>query len=152
MKRLLLLLFFPLAIFGQTSNTGSPIRGSFANRPVCSRNGSDSNAHNGDVYRDTDDRKVYECSGGAWWTAGGGTTTPAISSNPTVFDPDMIDAGSSTYVDIRSYGAYAIFSSTTCTTTNGSPRVRLGAASNFKNGEYATCYNAGPSPSVSTPS
>jgi len=64
----------------------------------------------------------------------------------------MIHAGSNIYVDIRDYGAYAIFSSTTCNTTNASPRVRLGAASNFKNGEYATCYNAGPATTTTTPS
>src|SRR5271166_4971309 len=135
MKRLLLLLFFPLAVFGQTSSTGSAVNGSFANRPVCSRNGSDSNAHNDDVFSVTDDGSVYKCSGGAWWTAARGTTSPAISSKPAAFDPDLIDAGSSSYFDIRAYGAYEIFSSTICNTTNGSPRVRLGAASNFKNGE-----------------
>jgi hypothetical protein len=151
MKRLLLLLLFPLAFLGQTSNTGSSISGSFVNRPACSRNVSDSNAHNGDVYSDTDDGNVYKCSGGAWWPVGR-RTSPAISPNPAVFDLDMIHPASNIYVDIRAYGAYATFSSTTCNTTNGSPRVRLGAASNFKNGEYATCYNAGPSPTVSTPS
>ena len=46
----------------------------------------------------------------------------------------------------------ATFSSSTCKTTNGSPRVRLGASANFKNGEYATCYNAGPAATAATPS
>ena len=55
-------------------------------------------------------------------------------------------------VDIRAFGAYGKFSSSTCYTTSGSPRVRLGAASNFKNGEYATCYNAGHAATVATPS
>jgi hypothetical protein len=152
MKRLLLLLFLPLAVFAQKSNTGSFISGSFANRPVCSRNLSNSNAHNGDVYSDTDDENVYKCAGGTWWTVGGRTTGQAMSSNPAVFDPGTIHAGSDIHVDIRAYGAYATFSSTTCNTTKGSPQVRLTAASNFKSGEYATCYNAGGATTTSTPS
>jgi hypothetical protein len=151
MKRLLLFLFFPLAVFAQPSNTGSLIGGFFAHRPVCSGNVSDSNAHNGDVYSDTDDGNFYKCAGGTWWTVGGRTTGQATSANPAVFDSG-IHAGSDIHVDIRAYGAYATFSSTTCNTTNGSSRVGLGAASKFKNGEYATCYNAGGATTTSTPS
>ena len=152
MKQLLLFLFLPLAVFGQASNAGRSMSGPSANRPVCSRNLSDENAHNGDVYSDTDDGYVYKCSGGAWWTADRRTTSRASSTDPVVLDPDRVDAGSNIYVDIRAYGAYATFSSTSCSTTNGSSRLRLGAASNFRNGEYATCYNAGASPLVSSPS
>ena len=107
MKRFLLLVFFPLVVFGQASNTGSSI---------------------------------------------GGSGSAAIPRNPAVFDADVIHAGSDIYVDIRAYGAYATFSTSTCKTTNGSPGVRLGAAANFKNGEYATCYNAGPAATAATPS
>src|SRR5215469_9664991 len=152
MKRLFLFLFVPLTVSAQISNTGRSLGGPFANRPACSRNVSDGNAHNGDVYTDTDDGNVYKCSGGAWWAAGRKTISPAISTNPVVPGPDRDHAGPNIYVDIRAFGAYATFSSTTCYTTKGSSQVRLGAASNFRNGEYATCYNAGRSPTVSTPS
>src|SRR6266403_1636965 len=101
MKQLLLFLFLPLAVFGQASNAGRSMSGPSANRPVCSKNLSDENAHNGDVYSDTDDGYVYKCSGGAWWTADRRTTSRASST--------------------------------------------------FRNGEYATCYNAGTSPLVSAP-
>ncbi len=50
MKQLLLFLFLPLAAFGQANNAGRSMSGPSANRPVCSRNLSDENAHNGDVY------------------------------------------------------------------------------------------------------
>lgn len=152
MKQLLLFLFFPMAIFGQTSSTGRSVSGPFANRPVCSRDVSDLNAHNSDVYRDTDDGNAYKCLGGAWRIFSEGTTSRVNSPNPFVFNTHESDVESIAHVDIRAYGAYARISSTTCNTRNGSPRVTLGAASNFKNGEYATCYNAGPSATVSTPS
>jgi hypothetical protein len=152
MKQLLIFLLVPLAVLGQTRNTGRSVSGPFANRPVCSRNVSDANAHNGDLYNDTDDGNVYKCSGGAWWTAGRRSISPVILTNPVVFDSDTVHAVSNIYVDIRAFGAYATFSSTTCNTTKGSSQIRLGAASNFRNGEYATCYNAGRSPTVSTPS
>jgi hypothetical protein len=151
MKQLILFLFFPLAVFGQTNSTVRSIGGPFANRPVCSRNVRDANAHNGEVYSDTDDGRVYKCSGGAWWTSDERATSQASSTDPVVVTPDMVHAGSNIYVDIRAYGAYGTFSSTTCETTSGSSRVRLGAASNFRNGEFATCYNVGNSPTVSTP-
>lgn len=152
MKQLLLFLFLPLAVFGQASNAGRSMSGPLANRPVCSRNLSDQNAHNGDVYLDTDDGYVSKCSGGTWWAAGRRTTSQASSTDRVVSDPDIVQAGSNIYVDIRAYGAYATFSSTTCNTTKGSSQVRLGAASYFRNGEFATCYNAGAPPLVSTPS
>src|ERR1700741_976525 len=112
MKQLLLFLFFPLAVFGQTGNTGRSMSGPFAKRPVCSTAVSNTNAHNGDVYSHTDDENVYKCSGGAWWTAGRRRTSAAIWTNPVVYDPDTVHAGSGIYVDIRAYGAYATFSST----------------------------------------
>lgn len=143
MKQLLLFLFFPMAIFGQTSNTGRSISGPSANRPVCSREVSDSNAHNGDVYSDTDDGNAYKCLGGAWGIFGGRTISAVHSPNLFVFNTHESDVGSNAYVDIRAHGAYERLSSTTCSTKSGSPHVMLGVASNFKNGEYATCYNAG---------
>jgi hypothetical protein len=59
--------------------------------------------------------------------------------------------GQNPVVDVGLYGLYARFSSTACTTTANSPTVTLGSASNFRNGEYVTCYNAGPATTASTP-
>ena len=143
MKQLLLLLFFPMAVFGQTTNAGRSINGPSTNRPVCSRDANDSNAHNGDVYSDTDDGNAYKCLDGAWRPFGAGTTSPVNPANPSDRSTRESEVESIAQVDIRVHGAYAKFSSTTCSTRNGSFRVTLGAASNFKNGEYATCYNAG---------
>jgi len=148
MKQLLFFLFFPMAVYGQTNNTDRSISGPFANRPVCSRDVSDSKAHEGDVYRDTDDEYAYKCLGGTWRIFRGGTTSPTNSTNPFVFDTKESDIESIDHVDIMAHGAYARFSSTTCNTRSGSPRVTLGATSNFKNGEFATCYNAGAATTV----
>jgi hypothetical protein len=71
------------------------------------------------------------------------------SQSPINFDQDKVPGGPKPYYDIRDYGAYAKFSTTTCTTISGSPSITLGSASNFKNGEYATCYNAGSTTTVS---
>jgi hypothetical protein len=54
--------------------------------------------------------------------------------------------------DVRAFGTFAAFSSTTATTTSGRPTISLASAQNFKNGEYVTVFNAGPSCSLSTPS
>jgi hypothetical protein len=148
MKQLLFFLFFPLAVYGQTSNTGHSISGPFTNRPSCSGDISDSKAHDGDVYRDTDDKIVYKCLGGTWRIFPGASTSPTNSANPFVSNTHESDKESAAYQDIRAHGAYARFSSTTCNTRSGSPRVTLGAPSNFKNGEYATCYNAGKATTV----
>src|SRR6266481_590707 len=50
--------------------------------------------------------------------------------------------GPDPYVDIRSTGAYGIFSRTKAN-TNGTSTVTLAVASHFKNGEYVTIFNAG---------
>jgi len=75
------------------------------------------------------------------------STLPGVVSvgRPTAF------AGPDPYVDIRNYGGYLTASSATATTTNGSATVSLSAASNFRNGEYATIWNAGAACSLSTP-
>jgi hypothetical protein len=77
--------------------------------------------------------------------------TALVYSELSQFNGDAQFSGLNPYVDIRGYGAYTTFSSTTCTTTSGQATVTLGSAASFKNGEYATCYNAGPAPAVSTP-
>jgi hypothetical protein len=63
----------------------------------------------------------------------------------------MVFGGPDPYVDIRNYGGYLVGSSSFVTTTNGSATVSLSSASNFRNGEYATIWNAGPSCTLSTP-
>jgi hypothetical protein len=52
-------------------------------------------------------------------------------------------SGLESYLELRAYGAYATYSSTTATTTSGSAAVTLAAASNFRNNEFITIYNAG---------
>jgi hypothetical protein len=83
---------------------------------------------------------------------GGGVSSEANSPSGPMFNKDKIHSWENSYVDVRDYGAYTTFSSTTCSTSAGSVTVTLASASNFKNGEYATCYNAGPAATVSTPS
>src|SRR5205807_302586 len=61
-------------------------------------------------------------------------------------------SGPDPYIDIRNYGGYLISSAVVATTTNGSATVSLNTAANFRNGEYATIYNAGPACTLSTPS
>jgi len=53
-------------------------------------------------------------------------------------------ARSDPWADIRQFGAHARYSSTSATTTFGRPTVILASAQSFKNGEYVTVYNAGP--------
>lgn len=60
-------------------------------------------------------------------------------------------AGPNPGADPRAFGKFATFSTTTGNTTAGSPVVTLNAASNFKNNEYATIFNAGPSCGLSAP-
>ena len=143
MKRLLLLMFFPLVVIGQTGKSVRAIDGPFANRPVCSRDAGDSNAHYGDEYRDTDDDNAYKCLSDGWRIFGTETTDPANSISATIFNAHQSDVGSTALIDIRAHGGYAKFASTTCSTRRGSALVTLGVASNFRNGEYATCFNAG---------
>jgi hypothetical protein len=47
------------------------------------------------------------------------------------------------HLDLREYGAYATYSSTSAATTAGSAIVRLATASHFKNNEFITIFNAG---------
>jgi hypothetical protein len=53
------------------------------------------------------------------------------------------------WADIRLFGAYATYSTTTATTTSGRPTVTLASAQSFKNGEYVTIFNAGAANSIS---
>ena len=85
-------------------------------------------------------------------SSGGAVSGKANSPSRPIFNKDKIQRGENPYADLRDYGAYATFSSTTCSTSAGSVTVTLGSASNFKDGEYATCYNAGPAAMVNTPS
>lgn len=80
------------------------------------------------------------------------TALPKASHGRAIFEDNKTTGGSPLVLDIRDYGAYATFSSTTCTTVKGSPIVTIASAANFQNGEYATCYAAGPAATVSTPS
>lgn len=53
--------------------------------------------------------------------------------------------------DVRGYGKFATASSATATTTSGSAVIPVSAASNFKNGEYVTVFNAGSACGLATP-
>lgn len=54
-------------------------------------------------------------------------------------------------IDVRTFGTYAAFSSTTTKTTAGQPTVFLDDTQSFKNGEYVTIFHAGPSCRLSVP-
>jgi len=54
-------------------------------------------------------------------------------------------------VDVRTFGTYATFSSTTATTTLGQPTASLDEVQSFKNGEYVTIFHAGPPCRLSVP-
>lgn len=53
--------------------------------------------------------------------------------------------------DVRGYGKFATGSSATATTTSGSAVIPISSSSNFKNGEYATIFNAGTACALATP-
>jgi len=80
-----------------------------------------------------------------------GITSPVTSPNPILFNVDLGFGGANPWADIRSYGAYTTYSTTSATISGGTGTVTLGAASNFATGEYATIYHAGAAPVVSTP-
>jgi hypothetical protein len=63
--------------------------------------------------------------------------TSAVNRDTQATRPDQ-------WADIRQFGAYAKYSTTTATATSGRPTVALASAQSFKNGEYVTVYNAGP--------
>src|SRR5438445_5678043 len=87
-----------------------------------------------------------------------GAACGAASINDNATLPGVVSVGRPTafggpdpYVDIRNYGGYLVGSGATATTKNGSAVVTLSAASNFRNGEYATIWNAGTACPLSTP-
>lgn len=53
--------------------------------------------------------------------------------------------------DVRTFGTYATYSSTTATTMLGQLTASLNDAQNFKNGEYVTIFHAGPPCRLSAP-
>jgi hypothetical protein len=55
-------------------------------------------------------------------------------------------------VDVREFGTFAIYSSTTASTILGQPIAYLDDAQSFKNGEYLTIFHAGPPCQLSVPS
>jgi hypothetical protein len=67
-------------------------------------------------------------------------STPGTASTanraPQLTRPDQ-------WADIRQFGAYATYSSTTATTTSGRSTVTLASAQSFKDGEYVTIFHAG---------
>jgi len=69
-----------------------------------------------------------------------GTGAPAM---PQKMNAEIHPAMSESHLDLRAYGAYATYSSTTATTTSGSASVTLAAPSNFRNNEFITIYQAG---------
>jgi hypothetical protein len=74
------------------------------------------------------------------------------SSNPgttSAVNRDAQFTRTDPWADIRQFGAYATYSSTTATTTSGRPTVTLASAQSFKNGEYVTVFNAGAANSIS---
>jgi len=62
-----------------------------------------------------------------------------ITTLTTAIQPDPLDS----YLDLRKFGAYAKYSSTTASTTAGSAAVTLAAAADFRNNEFITIYQAG---------
>jgi hypothetical protein len=67
-------------------------------------------------------------------------------SNPgttSTVDRDAQTTPPGPWADIRQFGAFATYSSTTASTTSGRPTVTLASAQSFKNGEYVTVFNAG---------
>lgn len=152
MKRLCLLLFSSVAIFGEANILKRPIGGEFADWPVFSIKTTASLAPNQDVYGDMEKERAYKYLVSSWEILGREAGTLEILAKSFFLNEREGGTSSSTFVDIKAHGAYATFSSTSCNTISGSSRVTLGAASYFKNGEYATCYNAGPAPIVSRPS
>ena len=54
-------------------------------------------------------------------------------------------------IDVRTFGTYATFSSTTTKTTLRQPTVFLDDTQSFKSGEYVTIFHAGPSCRLSVP-
>ncbi len=161
MKRILLFLFLlsPLAFLAQTSTTGRFINGPAPSRPKCNAvTTNNGNANPGDVYNDTDDANVYECTAGTW--AGlGGSGSPASPQNVLQKNSSGLfgaSTGMNPYVDIRSYGARAIdirsIPSTTATIKASSSTAILAAPGTFVNGDYVVIYGAGASCSLNTPS
>lgn len=76
-------------------------------------------------------------------------STALITGKATINGDSQI-TGPNPGADVRGFGKFATFSSSTAT-TNGTAIVTIAGASNFKNNEYVTIYNAGPSCSLSTP-
>src|SRR5215469_874153 len=179
MKQLLLFLFLPLTVSAQISNTGRSMGGPFANRPACSRNVHDGNAHNGDVYTDTDDGNVYKCSGGAWWAAGRKTISPVGSSyfvpglstsvtpvvghcanwaTTTTLGDGGVCGGGTDIADITSFGGALVdinatpyLPGITANCTSSSTTLPISSASSFVNWIGVAVQNCGASLTLSTP-
>jgi hypothetical protein len=58
-------------------------------------------------------------------------------------DSEIHPSALESHLDLRAYGAYGTYSNTTATTMSGSSLVTLAAASNFRNNEFITIYQAG---------
>jgi hypothetical protein len=65
--------------------------------------------------------------------------SPIPQKTNTEIHPTALES----HLDLLAFGAYATYSSTTATTTSGSAAVTLAAASNFRNNEFITIYQAG---------
>jgi len=105
------------------------------------------------LYTKTADKRLYykDDTGTEVGPVGAGaqtTTVNTFTANQN-FDGGFVDKGPDPYADIRRYGKFGTFSSTTANTTASSASVGLTSAQSFQSGEYVTVYNAGAANSIS---
>jgi hypothetical protein len=73
----------------------------------------------------------------------GGSPSLSNPGTTSTVNRDVQFARLDQWADIRQFGAYATYSSTTAATTSGRPTLTLASAQSFRNGEYVTVFNAG---------
>src|SRR5712691_764532 len=106
------------------------------------------------LYAKTADKRLYykDDTGtevGPVGNTGSTLVSPVTNPNPVYFDTDLGFKGSNPWADIRRFGKFGTFSSTTANTTSASPTVTVASAQSFQNGEYVTVYNAGAANAIS---
>src|SRR5579862_3526805 len=170
----LILLALPGVVCAQTSKSGRTTRGTLASRPACP-----SVASAGDIYEATDQNPLLTtvCDAINGWISLGGGASPAGNNgdlqdkngaalgasgendNGTILSVarDLQTAGPVPWYDIRTCVAGAMYcgsitgSSTTGTITGGTNSLSLASAQNFTNGQGIVVYQAGASPTITTP-
>src|SRR5712691_1892588 len=106
------------------------------------------------LYTKTADKRLYykDDTGtevGPVGNTGSTLVSPVTNPNPVYFDTDLGFKGANPWADIRRFGKFGTFSSTTANTTSASPTVTVASAQSFQNGEYVTVYNAGAANAIS---